>query len=107
MGDDRVSEGEGANGLAHSYVDDTVDNGVTYYYAVTAYDFGAPSANISPTETPVRIRRRADGSVETGRNVVVVTPAAPVGGYQDATLETVDGYLPRIQVQPQVELLTK
>ena len=97
LGDDRVSEGEGTNGLAHSYVDATVDNGVTYYYAVTAYDFGAPSADISPTETPVRIRRRADGSVETGRNVVVVTPAAPVAGYQDATLETVDGYLPRIQ----------
>ncbi len=97
MGDDRVSPGEGTNGLAHAFVDSTVTNGVTYYYAVTAYDYGAASANISPTETPVRIRRLADGSIETGRNVVVATPRAPVAGYQEAALETVNGYLPRVQ----------
>lgn len=97
MGDDRVSPGEGNNGLAHAFVDSTVTNGITYYYAVTAYDYGAASANISPTETPVRIRRLADGTIETGRNVVVATPTAPVAGYQEASLETVNGYLPRVQ----------
>jgi len=97
MGDDRVSPGEGSNGLAHSFIDSTVTNGVTYYYAVTAYDYGAFTANISPTETPVRIRRLPDGTVETGRNVVAVTPTAPVAGYQQATIESVDGYLPRIR----------
>ncbi|MCY4232785.1 MAG: hypothetical protein OXE59_03440 [Bacteroidetes bacterium] len=97
MGDDRVSPGEGSNGLAHSFIDSTVTNGVTYYYAVTAYDFGAFSANISPTETPVRIRRLPDGTVETGRNVVAVTPTAPVAGYQQATIETLNGYLPRVR----------
>ena len=63
MGDDRVSPGEGTNGLAHAFVDSTVTNGVTYYYAVTAYDYGAASANISPTETPVT---NSDAS-QTGR----------------------------------------
>ena len=97
MGDDRVSPGEGNDGLAHSFVDSTVTNGVTYYYAVTAYDYGAASANISPTETPVRIRRLADGTIETGRNVVVATPSAPVAGYQEASLENTNGYLPRVR----------
>ncbi len=97
MGDDRVSPGEGSNGLAHSFIDSTVTNGVTYYYAVTAYDYGAFTANISPTETPVRIRRLPDGTIETGRNVVAVTPTAPVAGYQQATIESVNGYLPRVR----------
>jgi len=97
MGDDRVSPGEGSNGLAHSFIDSTVTNGITYYYAVTAYDFGAFTANISPTETPVRIRRLPDGTVETGRNVVAVTPTAPVAGFQQASIESVDGYLPRVR----------
>ncbi len=96
MGDDRVSAGEGADGLAHVFVDSTVTNGIQYFYAVTAYDFGAASANISPTETPVRIRRRADGSIETGRNVVTVTPTPAVGGYTEATLESVDQFLPLV-----------
>ncbi len=96
MGDDRQSAGEGTDGLAHVFVDSSVTNGVRYFYAVTGYDFGAPTANISPTETPVRIRRRADGSIETGRNVVVVTPTAPVAGFSNAVLETVNGFLPRV-----------
>ncbi len=37
------------SGLQHEYVDSTVENGVTYYYAVVAYDHGTPE--IPPTET--------------------------------------------------------
>ncbi len=36
-------------GLQHEYVDSTVENGVTYYYAVVAYDHGSP--DLPPTET--------------------------------------------------------
>ena len=36
-------------GLQHEYVDSTVQNGITYYYAVVAYDHGTPE--IPPTET--------------------------------------------------------
>ncbi|MDX1530430.1 MAG: hypothetical protein R3362_02790, partial [Rhodothermales bacterium] len=96
LGDDRQSEGEAADGLAHVFVDSTVTNGIRYFYAVTAYDFGAPAANIAPTETPIRIRRAPDGTIETGPNVVAITPTAPVAGFSDAVLENVDGFLPRV-----------
>ncbi len=96
LGDDRRDPGEAADGLTHVFVDTTVTNGVRYFYAVTAYDFGAASANISPTETPIRIRRLPDGSIETGPNVAVVTPTAPVAGYRGATLGGADGLLPRV-----------
>ena len=82
LGDNRQTGNEDENGLAHSYVDTDVTNGVTYFYAVTAYDFGAAEENIPPTETPVRIRRLPDGSIETGRNVVEVVPAAPAAGLE-------------------------
>lgn len=97
LGNDRQDEGEASDGLAHVFVDSTVTNGIQYFYAVTAYDFGAPEANITPTETPIRIRRLADGTIETGPNVVAIVPQAPVAGYTGAELETVDGFLPRVQ----------
>ena len=97
LGDDRQSGNEGSNGLAHVFVDSTVTNGIQYFYAVTAYDFGAFSANISPTETPIRIRRAPDGTITTGPNVVAVTPTAPVAGYTEASFENVDQFLPRVQ----------
>lgn len=73
-------------GLQHMFVDSTVTNGVTYYYALTAYDFGAAAVDIPPTETPIRVRVRSDGTVETGQNVARVTPAATVAGYDNADL---------------------
>lgn len=96
LGNDMRDEGEAATGLTHVFVDSTVTNGIRYFYAVTAYDFGAASANISPTETPIRIRRLPDGSIETGPNVANVTPAAPVSGFSGATLGGADGLLPRV-----------
>ena len=39
-------------GITHIFVDNTVQNGRTYYYAVVAYDFGAPDIGpgIAPSE---------------------------------------------------------
>jgi hypothetical protein len=87
MGTDKRDAGEGSNGLAHSFVDTDVQNGISYYYAITAYDFGAISANISPTETPIRIRRTLDGQVEVARNVIKISPATSVSGYQAADVK--------------------
>ena len=84
LGNNRRDPGEDANGLTHMYVDEDVTNGITYFYAVTAYDFGAVVETIPPTETPVRIRRSPDGVIETGRNVVEVVPSAPAGGFAEA-----------------------
>lgn len=73
-------------GLKHSFVDTTVFNGFTYYYAVVAYDFGFPAGEIIPSESPIRVSLQADGSVKLGSNVARVTPEAPVAGYVAPTL---------------------
>ncbi len=86
LGNNRRDPGEADNGLAHMFVDSTVTNGIEYFYAVTAYDFGAPNANISPTESSIRIQRLADGSIITGPNVIRITPTAPVAGFEGADI---------------------
>lgn len=95
LGSNQQDAGEDERGLAHTWVDENVINGITYFYAVTAYDFGSAIDNIPPTETPVRIRRLPDGTIETGRNVVDIKPAAPPVGYipaEVADLELVRGF---------------
>lgn len=42
-------------GLVHEYTDSTVQNGVTYYYAVVAYDRGTPE--LPPSETQAVIQQ--------------------------------------------------
>ncbi|HZW38485.1 MAG TPA: hypothetical protein VFF33_04215 [Ignavibacteriaceae bacterium] len=74
------------SGLQHSWVDSTVKNGFTYYYAITSYDFGYPAGRIIPSESPIRISIQPDGSVTLGPNVAKVTPEAPAAGYIPATL---------------------
>ncbi|NNE70226.1 MAG: hypothetical protein HKN29_07660, partial [Rhodothermales bacterium] len=86
LGTNRQDPGEDEQGLTHSFVDTDVTNGIRYFYAVTAYDFGSTIDNIPPTETPIRIQRLADGSILTGRNVVEVTPTAPVAGFKGADI---------------------
>jgi len=69
------------SGLKHSFVDSGLVNGQRYFYAVTGYDFGYPEAEISPTETPIRIAVDVQGNITTGTNVVVVRPRSPAAGY--------------------------
>jgi hypothetical protein len=87
LGNNRQDPGEDAQGLAHSWVDTDVTNGIQYFYAVTAYDFGSTIDNIPPTETPIRIQRLADGTINTGRNVVAITASPTVSGYVGADLK--------------------
>ncbi len=73
------------SGLQHSYVDNDVLNGQTYYYALVAYDMGDPNygtAGLVPSETSKIIRENFSGVVEfTDINTAVVTPNAPAAGY--------------------------
>jgi hypothetical protein len=88
LGTDAQDPGEAADGLAHAYTDSTVTNGVTYYYAVTSYDFGATAVNIPPTECSIAITIGPDGAVQrTGQNVSVVTPSQSAAGYVEGGLE--------------------
>jgi len=78
-------------GLRHVYTDTDVTNGQTYYYAVTAYDFGGPAGEgIAPSETPIAISIRPDGSADLGSNVVKVTPSPEPAGYLPAEVSAFD-----------------
>ncbi|NJD21496.1 MAG: hypothetical protein FIA82_02330 [Melioribacter sp.] len=60
-------------GLQHEYVDSTVQNGITYYYAVVAYDHGSP--DLPPTETQSVIQQDPlTGKLIFDVNTVQVTP---------------------------------
>ena len=76
------------SGLQHSFVDTTVQNGQTYYYAVTAYDAGYTTTTVTgqlvgipPSETTSTIKVDINGNVKTDINTAVVTPHAPAAGY--------------------------
>ena len=86
MGDD--------TGLQFFYVDENVTNGLTYYYALVAYDRGVGS--IDPQENTFRVSATQAGNI-TGftKNAAVVTPRSEPGGYvqggANESLEKVDG----------------
>jgi len=71
-------------GLSHYYVDENLINGITYYYAVTAYDSGYKHLGIQPAET----------GRENGVNLQSVMPTVRAAGYQDVPIEIIhdEGY---------------
>lgn len=84
------------SGLRHSFVDTTVENGRTYYYAVVSVDLGYaldffekgihPQAGLLPTwpsESNKLILTDISGNVVSlGRNTTVVVPRRPAAGYK-------------------------
>ena len=94
MGDD--------SGLRHSYIDSSVDNGRTYYYAIVSVDKGydidffdrgisekESLEPISPTESGKRIEVDILGNViSKERNVAVVVPREPAAGNKPPEFET-------------------
>ncbi len=72
-------------GLQHSFVDTTVQNGKTYYYAVCSYTMGDTAfgtRGLQPTECSKIIRQDVAGNITfVDQNCAVVTPNAPVAGY--------------------------
>lgn len=74
------------SGLQHSFVDTTVTNGSTYYYALVAYDQGDPkygTQGLTPTENTKIITQDYSGSIKfVDINCAVVTPNAAVAGYK-------------------------
>lgn len=88
------------SGLRHSYIDEDVVNGQTYYYAISAYDQGDPErgleTGLQPTETTKIIREDFRGNILfTDINTAVVTPNAAAAGYVPpeiiGDLESVNG----------------
>ena len=90
-----VLEGEGVydlgsdSGLSFYYVDENVNNGVTYYYALVAYDHGIPDTEtgdptIDPQENIFNISIDLAGNVQgLSQNAAIVVPRSKPAGYVD------------------------
>ena len=74
-------------GLVHTYRDTTVNNGFTYFYAVTAYDKGDLINEIQPSENNKFAAIDRAGDIDLARNVVAVRPEARAAGYVERELE--------------------
>ncbi len=81
------------SGLVHSFVDSSsVQNGVTYFYAVTSYDHGDIAAGLSPTESQRTIQRDAVTRLFSfDVNTSMVVPGPPATGFQEARLQGNNG----------------
>lgn len=86
------------SGLKHSFVDTTVENGQTYYYAVAAYDKGFTTTTIEgnfegipPSETTTILKQDITGKITTDVNTAVVTPRAPAAGYIPPEIKSFEG----------------
>ena len=68
-------------GLVHSFVDEDVVNGRTYYYALVSYDYGSSADDIFPSENTKFISIQPSGEVITDKNTAVVSPSSKSAGY--------------------------
>ena len=85
-------------GLKHSFIDNTVQNGQTYYYAVAAYDRGFETTTIEgnfegipPSETTTILKKDINGNITTDINTAVITPRAPAAGYLAPEVTSFEG----------------
>ena len=69
------------SGLEHSYVDNSVENGRQYYYAVVAYSRGDENLGIFPAENTKFFSVQSTGEILTDINTAVVIPGPKVPGY--------------------------
>ncbi|GAB4364183.1 MAG: hypothetical protein Kow0042_02570 [Calditrichia bacterium] len=68
-------------GLQHSYVDQDVENGRTYYYAVVSYDRGNEEKGVIPSECTKKITQLNTGEIILDINTAMVTPTEAKAGY--------------------------
>jgi hypothetical protein len=69
-------------GIVHHFIDSTVQNGRTYYYALVAYDYGYEKMGIAPSENSIVIDLDESEDVRfIGQNVQIVTPHQKAAGY--------------------------
>ncbi len=81
------------SGLRHIFIDENVQNGQTYYYAVVSYDQGDVDTSatgeiegITPAECGSIIKQDIAGNIETDINTAVVTPNPASAGYRPPEL---------------------
>ena len=81
------------SGIRHYFIDSNVQNGRTYYYAIVAYDYGAPDIGpgIAPSENNVIIELdEAEEIRNVSKNVQIVTPYQRAAGYVPEEIRLLD-----------------
>ena len=101
LGDDERDEGEGEDGLFHSFVDYDVYDGVSYSYSVTAYDYGIEKTNLllNPLQFKFDLESLENfkGNSEAEPQFVKVTPQPRPSDFADVKIDTSkDGTVKRI-----------
>ena len=86
------------SGIKHSFIDTTVQNGQTYYYAIAAYDKGFETVTIEgniegipPSETTTILKKDINGNITTDINTAVITPRSPAAGYIAPEIQSFEG----------------
>ena len=74
-------------GVINRFIDSTVTPGITYYYAVCAYDHGDGTPDIFPEENSKFIFRSNTGEVITDDNTAFITPGRRPAGYSNAYMD--------------------
>ena len=80
-------------GIQHYFVDYNVENGRTYYYGLTAYDYGidGEEVDIMPSENNLVIELdESENIVAVGRNVQVVVPRKSAAGYVSPSIDIIE-----------------
>ncbi|MDZ7260655.1 MAG: hypothetical protein ONB05_00845 [candidate division KSB1 bacterium] len=78
------------SGICHAFIDNTVQNGRTYYYVLTAYDYGIPEAGagIPPSENTFVLELDENENIRrVSSNVAVVKPHQMAAGFQMPGIE--------------------
>ncbi len=84
------------SGLVHEFVDSTVTNGKTYYYAVASYDHGFDSLGVQlpPTESQIAITKDpVTGVLSFDQNTVSAVPGPLPSGQTKAIVD--NDFMPR------------
>ncbi len=72
------------SGLRHSWIDNNVNNGQKYYYAIVAYTTGDADRPVFPTESLKRIWVNSDGELLNDVNTRMIMPHSESLGFSDA-----------------------
>lgn len=102
LGNDEMDEGEGKDGLFHSFTDYDIEDGVTYCYSVTSYDYGIEKANLllNPLHFQFNLESLENfkGGSEAEPQFVKVTPQPRTSDFVDVKIDTaLDGTIKRLQ----------
>jgi hypothetical protein len=80
-------------GIQHYFEDTNVQNGRTYYYAIVAYDYGAPNIGpgIAPSENNAVIKLDEAEEIKfIDKNVAIVVPHQKAAGYIPEDVELIE-----------------